>query len=116
MADWVRTSGDQVHSLYAQLTDSTGALDIPPNTQAFFVGRLLGATEQSIGGTAQVVRSGAQPDDPNRGFVRYDLSTSDVATSGIYYCKFKLIPPGSTQTQSFPEDSSMILLLLPSLG
>lgn len=120
MADWIRTSQDQVHPLYSQLTDvmdtsGNDGLDILPGTTVSFIGRLLGANGPSIGGPAVPVRPGAQPDDPDRGLVRYDFNTNDVTIPGIYYCQWKLTPPGSSQTQTFPEDGQMILLLLPTV-
>lgn len=113
MADWVRTQGDQVHSVFAQLTDQNGPLNIPAGTVVTFEGRLLGTEFSSIGGTGVVLSPDAPPEDPDLGRVRYDLSTSDVAVPGIYYCKWKLVPPSSTQVQSFPEDGSMTLVLVP---
>lgn len=123
MPDWIRTQYDQVHSLFAQLTDISGGLDIPPGTSVQFTGvnslqpwptapGQVVPTLPPIGGLAQVVRPGATPDDPNRGFVRYDLSTSDMANAGLFRCQWVLTPPNSVQQQSFPEDGYMTLLIL----
>ncbi len=114
MSDWVRTQGDRVHSLEARFTDSNGGLDITPNSVVTFSGKLVGALLPSIGGAGVAVRPGAQPDDPNRGLVRYDLSTADVVSPGLYYCQWQLVQPGSTQVQSFPEDGIMTLIILPA--
>lgn len=113
MTDFIRTQGDRVHSISAQLSDASGGLDVPHGTTVSFSGHLLGHREIVIGGNGVIVRADAEDDDPNRGFVRYDLSTDDVLHPGIYYCKWRLVPPGSTQTQSFPEDARMTLLVLP---
>ena len=120
MADWIRTQNNQQHSLFAQLTDANGPLDIPPGTTVTFHGTdtfdiHLSSAPITIGGNAVAVRPGAAPDDPNRGAVRYDLSTLDVAFPGLFYCQWTLTPPSSLTTQSFPEDGRMILIVLPAM-
>lgn len=110
-ADWVRTAGNRVHSIFAQLTDASGGLDIPPGTIVQLYGRRWNEAENSIGGQAVATKPGAEPNDAQRGFVRYDLSTTDVARPGMYYCKWRLYPPGSSEYQSFPEDDPMTLLI-----
>lgn len=112
MPDWVRTQDGSSHSLEAQLADINGPLDLPPGTTLTFAGRLLGANGPSIGGAGVVVRAGAQPDDPNRGFVRYDLSDSDVINTGIFYCLWYILLPNTTKSQPFPEDGPMVLLVM----
>jgi hypothetical protein len=112
--DWIRSQNSQLHSLYAQLSDDSGPLDIPPGTTVLFVGlpaypSLLGQMLEPIEGGGVVVRAGATPDDPNRGFVRYDLSTTDVGTPGVWKCKWWLTPPGQSSAQAFPEDGVMWL-------
>ncbi len=123
MADIIRRQYDQIHSVYSQLSDASGPLDIPVGTIVSFTGHMLGAhsklvtagiVEPTIGGNGVVVRAGATTDDPNRGFVRYDLSTEDVATPGIYYCHWILQPPNTSQVQSFPEDSALTMIILAS--
>lgn len=115
MADFVRTATDQVHSFTAVLTDSNGPLDISPGSSVTFIGRLLGATTPSIQATGVIVQAGAPIGNVNRGLVRYDPSTADVAVPGIYYVKWRLTPPGSSFYQSFPEDGEQVLILLPSI-
>lgn len=112
VADYIRTQGGRLHSLVAQLSDTGGPLDIPIGTQATFGGHLLGDPTTRIGGTAVIIRAGAEPDDPNRGLVRYDLSTQDVAIAGMFYCQWTLTPPGSTLSSPFPEDGAEILVVL----
>jgi len=115
VTSWVRTQYGQGHSLFAQLTDSSGPFNIQPNTTVVLSGKLIGETTPSIGGNAVVVRAGAEADDPSRGFVRYDLSTADMAVPGIFYCQWVLTPGGSSQSQPFPEDGYDTLLILPSV-
>ncbi len=117
MADWIRSQFDTVHALEAQLSDANGPLDIPPGVTASFVGVSTFQSTTSvtkIGGHAVIVRPGATYDDPNRGYIRYDLTSTDMALPGIYFCQWKLHPPYSTQIQSFPEDSYLVLVILPS--
>lgn len=111
MADWVRTQGNRVHSIFAQLMDASGGLDIPHGTVVELHGRKWDETTVSIGGTGLAVKPGADPGDSQRGFVRYDLSTTDMARPGLFYCKWRLFPPGSSEYQSFPEDDPMTLLI-----
>lgn len=115
MADWVRIQGGNLHSLSAQLSDANGPLNIPLGTTVSFAGRLIGNIVATIGGAAQVTRAGAEIDDPNRGFIHYDLSTADVSTPGIFNCLWYIVPPNSSQIQPFPEDSYMVLIILPSI-
>jgi hypothetical protein len=110
-ADWVRTQGNRVHSIFAQLTDANGGLDIPPGTIVQLFGRRWDEAAFSIGGVGLAVSPGAEPNDSQRGFVKYDLSTADMERPGMYYCKWRLYPPGSSEYQSFPEDDPMILLI-----
>ena len=119
MPDWIRTQANQLHSLYAQLTDVNGPIDIPPGTVVAFHGTYTMSQENNlasftIGGNAIAVRPGAEPDDPNRGSVRYDLSSSDVAQPGLFYCQWQLTPPAATP-QSFPEDGRMTLMIIPAM-
>lgn len=114
MADWTRSQGSQIHSIKATLSDSNGPLDIPPGTTVLFQGRRLGEETPVISGQGIVVRPGAMPDDPNRGSVRYDLTSSDSEQIGIFYCRWTLTPPYSSISQSFPEDYRMVLLITPS--
>jgi len=112
--DWIRSQGSQLHSLFSQLSDESGPLDIPPGTTVSFVGipayrAISGLVPPSIQGGGVVVRAGATADDPNRGYVRYDMTTSDVATPGVWKCKWYLTPPGQSSVQAFPEDSEMFL-------
>lgn len=120
MADWIRTQGNQQHSLFAQLTDANGPLDIPPGTTVAFHGTHTQDPNNysgpaTVGGNAVAVRPGAALDDPNRGAVRYDLSTQDVSTPGLFYCQWTLTPPSSLISQSFPEDGRMVLIVLPAM-
>lgn len=114
MPDYVRSQGAQLHSLVAQLSDNQGPLDIPPGTTVIFGGHMLSTPEVRIGGQGVVIRAGAERDDPNRGLVRYDLASADVATPGFFYCQWKLTPPNSTTYALFPEDSAEVLLVLPA--
>lgn len=67
----------------------------------------------TIGGAGVVVRPGATIDDPNRGVVRYDLSTSDVANAGLFFGQFLFQPPGSSFSIPTPEGGRMTLLVTP---
>src|SRR5215471_21231877 len=120
MADWIRTEQGRIHSLFAQLNDANGPLDLPMGTTVSFIGRPCYNPEPmdpgqtvvplaTIGGGAVVERPGATMDDPNRGFVRYDLSDADVAAQAVYRCLWYVLLPGQTNAQPFPEDSDMFL-------
>ena len=112
MADWTRTSGSQIHPIAAQLTDANGPLNIPPGTRVLFQARPLASTAPTISGIGSVVRPDAEPDDPNRGAVLYNLTASDAAQTAIFYCKWTLTPPSSSISQSFPEGAPMVLIML----
>jgi len=120
LADWIRTEGSRTHSLFAQLSDSNGLLDLPMGTTVSFVG-VPQYTPQpttpgqivtplpNIGGGGVVERPGATLDDPNRGFVRYDLTDADVSNQAVYRCTWYVTTPGQTNSQAFPEDGNMLL-------
>src|SRR5579871_321579 len=101
MADWIITQDAALQPLFAQLSDSAGPIDLPYGTQVTFVGIPMyqgqpdgtSAGLPNIGGGASVVREGAQPDDPNRGFVRYDLSDADIANVAQYRVVWLVLPP-----------------------
>ena len=117
MADWIITRAATLQPLFAQLSDAGGPLDLQPGTQVSFLGTPLfqGQPDGSlagiptIGGGAVVVRPGATPDDPNRGFVRYDLSSGDIANVAQYKCVWLVLPPGQVTPQAFPQDGNMYL-------
>lgn len=116
MADFVRTAGDLAHPFTSTLSDNNGPVDLPPGTTVIFTSRLLAATTLTTNASAVVVSPGAPVGNVNRGVVRYDPVSQDVAVPGLYYIKWKVNTPDQPAgyNQSYPEGGYETLVLIPS--
>lgn len=116
MADYIRIVGDTAHPLVAQLSDSSGPLDLEPGTVVSLWSRKLGDDVPTTEGTASVISPGVPPGHPQRGMVSYQPIDVDVATAGIYFIKWRVQFVGNPSSiiQSFPEGQSEMLIILPT--
>lgn len=116
MSDYIRIVGDTAHPLVAQLSDSSGPLDLEAGTVVNLWSRKLGDSVPTTEGLASVLNPGVPPGHPQRGMVSYNPIDADVATAGIYFVKWRVQFVGNPPTiiQSFPEGPSEILVLLPN--